>query len=251
MNSDLTKSRIPDLSSAALHVLAMFFMVLDHVWATLAPNQAWLTCAGRLAFPIFAFLTVEGYFHTHDFKAYLKRLLIFAVISEIPFDLMYGGTVFNPYHQNVLWNFIIALCGIHLIERAKASGKRWLHILTAVLVVIVTSILTQAIVMADFFGPGTLMVYIFYFFHGRKWWCYVGQLIAMYYVNVEIGGLCYIVNIFGHEFEIVRQGFAMLALIPIWLYRGRKGTSSKAFKYFCYSFYPVHAAILAFLMLCL
>ena len=80
-----------DLSAAALHILAMVLMLMDHLWATLLPAQDWLTCAGRVAFPIFAFMSVEGYFHTHNFKKYAQRMLLFAVLSEIPFDLMYGA----------------------------------------------------------------------------------------------------------------------------------------------------------------
>lgn len=244
----LKKFRLPDISSAGLHIIAMFFMLLDHMWATVTPGNDWMTCLGRIAFPIFAFMIVEGYFHTHDFRAYMKRILIFALISEIPFDFMYGASAFYPVHQNVLWNFLIALSGIHLIEKAKMSGKRWLHILTAVLVTVLCAVIAQ-LTMVDFYGHGTLIVFTFYFLRGRKWWNYLGQFLVMYYLNVEIGGLCYIIEIFGREFEVVRQSFAMLSLIPIWLYRGRRGLKSKPFQYFCYAFYPLHIAVLSFLML--
>lgn len=62
------------------------------------------------------------------------------------------------------------------------------------------------------------------------------------------GGLLYPVHIFGMEFEICQQGLALLALIPIWLYRGRQGYHSKPFQYACYAFYPVHMLILVLIL---
>ena len=103
------------ISSFTLHILAMALMLCDHLWATLFPAQEWLTCIGRIAFPIFAFMIAEGYFHTSNVKKYIARLLIFAIVSEVPFDLLYGSTVIYPFHQNVLWTFLIALLAIVLI----------------------------------------------------------------------------------------------------------------------------------------
>ena len=60
--------------------MAMLFMLCDHLWGTLVSGNDWLTCIGRIAFPIFAFMIVEGYFHTSDLKKYVKRIFIFALI---------------------------------------------------------------------------------------------------------------------------------------------------------------------------
>ncbi len=224
--------------------MAMALMLCDHLWATVVPGNDWLTCIGRLAFPIFAFLTVEGYFHTGDLKRYTLRLLAFALLSEIPFNLMAGSRLLYPIHQNVLWTFLLGLMLIRWNEKAKAAPM-WRRILRAVSSVIV-GFLLGTLFMVDYFGAGVLMVLTFYFFRGRKWWQFAGQLLAMYYINTEIlSGLSYEVELFGRTFWIVQQSFAVLALIPIWLYRGRRGYHSKTFRWFCYSFYPVHMLMLA------
>lgn len=232
------------ISSSTLHLLAMAFMLLDHLWATVVPGQNWLTCIGRLAFPIFAFLTVEGYFHTHNFKTYLKRLLFFALLSEIPFNLMYGASMIYPFHQNVLWTFLIALLGLGLIDHSKRRLNRWASIPVIGLIILFCAVIGQ-IAMVDYFAAGVLTVFVFYFFHDRKWWCFLGQLVGLYLINVHLlGSMYYPIDFFGMELHLVQQGLALFALIPIWLYRGRQGFHTKPFQYFCYAFYPAHIVVL-------
>ena len=241
---DSSASKNFELTAAVLHIIAMTLMLMDHLWATLLPAREWLTCAGRVAFPIFAFMAVEGYFHTRSFKKYILRMLLFAVLSEIPFDLMYGGTWFYPVHQNVLWTFLLSLLGVWLMEQVRKKGKTWMYLLVCVLVV-PAGLVLGTLCMVDYYGVGVLTVFVFYFLHGRKWWCFLGQLAALYWLNVELlGGLMYPVQLFGMEFELCQQGLALLALIPIWLYRGRQGYHSKPFHYLCYAFYPVHMLLL-------
>lgn len=234
-----------ETTSASLHIMAMAFMLCDHLWATLVPGNDWLTCIGRVTFPIFAFLVVEGYFHTGNLKKYVKRLALTAIISEPIFNLMMGSRLFYPIHQNVIWTLLLGIAAIHLNEKAKAGGKGWARVLTAVLTVLLGA-LAGLITMVDYYQAGVLTILVFYFFRGRKWWQRVGQLACLYYINVEIlSGFSYEVNVFGETHYLVRQGFALLALIPIWLCRGEQGHHSKAFRWICYGFYPAHMLLLS------
>lgn len=236
----MDKTKPFDLSSAALHIIAMLCMLCDHLWATIIPGNQWLTCVGRLAFPIFAFLIVEGYFHTRDLKRYMLRLLLFALIAEIPFNLMCGGAPLYPFHQNTLWTLLLGLCLIHGNEIARKRGGLWRRVLAAAGTILI-GYAVGFLAMVDYYGAGILTVLVFYFFRGRKWWNFLAQIAALYYLNVEVlGGLYFEVSLFGQTFEIVQQGLALLSLLPIWLYRGRQGHSSKAFRALCYAFYPAH-----------
>lgn len=243
----MTNTKKFETTSFSLHLMAMLFMLCDHLWGTILPGNDWLTCIGRVCFPIYAFLLVEGYFHTSNLKKYVKRLLLFAVISEIPFNLAMASSVIYPFHQNVLWSFLIALGLIHCNEKAKASEKLWIRIAVGIFTIL-AGYLLGLITMVDYYHAGILMVLTFYFFHHRNWWDYVGQLLCLGYINLELlGGFGYEVVLFGETVFLTRQGLALLALIPIWLYKGKQGYHSKWWKYFCYAFYPVHLLILGLL----
>ena len=110
------------LTAAHLRILALFLMLLDHLWGTVVPGNAWMTYVGRMAFPIFAFQAAEGYHHTHDFKGYCKRLAIFALVSEIPFNLMISGSPIFPFHQNVMLTLLFGLLACRASD-LRAEGK--------------------------------------------------------------------------------------------------------------------------------
>ena len=247
------------ISSCALHIIAMALMVCDHLWATLLGTQRWLTAVGRLAFPIFAFMIVEGFNHTSNIKKYMKRLLIFAVLSEIPFNYMMSGGVIGPFHQNVLWTFLISLLLILLIQKLNLKAENLLQKINLTKAKIVAEIIIFIVVcyigyfvgnitFVDYFGAGILTVLVFYFFNKKTWYNLIFQIISIYYINAELlAGMYYKVNILGHAIEVPEQGLAVLALIPIWLYSGKQGYHAKWFKYTCYAFYPVHMLILTLL----
>lgn len=229
------------MSSFALHIIAMIFMLCDHMWATILDYE-WLTCIGRIAFPIFAFLITEGYIHTSNINKYIKRMMIFAIITEIPFNLMVSASPIYPFHQNVLWTFVISLLTLKYLnfDNVKNSFKSILIILLAIIIATVT--------MCDYFGAGVMMVVGFYIFRKSKFL----QLLMMIYVNmILIKGYSYPIDIAGYTYYFPQQGFAVLSLIFIWLYNGKQGYHAKWFKIFCYAFYPLHMLILYLLTIVL
>ena len=154
-----------------------------------------------------------------------------------------GSRIFYPLHQNVLWTFLIGLGLMWINENAKGEKfpKRFL---VAVITVIMGYIL-GIISFCDYHSSGILTVLVFYFFRGRKWQNFVLQALCLWYINTEIlSGFYYEWEIFGTKIEVLRQSFAMLALIPIWLYKGKQGFYNKGIKAFYYWFYPVHLLIL-------
>ena len=229
------------MSSFALHIIAMIFMLCDHMWATILDYE-WLTCIGRIAFPIFAFLITEGYIHTSNINKYIKRMVIFAIITEIPFNLMVSASPIYPFHQNVLWTFVISLLTLKYLnfDNVKNSFKSILIILLSIIIATVT--------MCDYFGAGVMMVVGFYIFRKSK----LLQLLMMIYVNmILLQGYSYPIDIAGYTYYFPQQGFAILSLIFIWLYNGKQGYHAKWFKIFCYAFYPLHMLILYILTIVL
>lgn len=232
------------INALELKVLAMALMLCDHMWATVLPDIGWISNLGRLAFPIFAFQIVEGFYQTHDRKKYIRRMLVFALISEIPFDLMTSGVWFYPFHQNVMVTFLIGLLMLSWMERVR--GTLWKYLLVSAICAAL-SIVLGSIVMADYFQFGLLTVLLFYL--TRNWkYGWVIQLAGMIWIHgIYMGSLELTMHLFGQTFVIPQQGLAVLSLIPIWMYNGKQGYHSKPVQYACYAFYPVHMLILYFL----
>lgn len=220
------------MSSFALHIWAMLLMLCDHLQLTLLPDLPILRCVGRLAFPLFAFMAVEGYLHTRSLKKYLLRLLMLAVISEIPFDLLVSGSVFDPMHQNVIWTIILGLCCIRAFENISAGRKMMLSA-----VVIIAALGAAIIARVDYSSAGVLTLLAFYAFRGNTVRCRLLQLLSLAFINLVLLG--------GIEFAFPYQALAVLSLPIIWLYDGSQGPHNGFIKAANYLFYPAHMLILA------
>lgn len=242
------------LSSHHLRILAMIFMLSDHLWASIIPGNHWMTDLGRLAFPIFASMIAEGYVHTSSVKKYLGRLLLFAVLSEIPFDLFYSSTLLDPFNQNVLFTFVWGLLCIIQIDKIKKTLAIWRitekkaglvrSAIGSCLLILLIS-LGAKLSFSDYKFWGYLTVVMFYVLRDFPF-AWLLQLVAMVMLNWTLfQGEVTPIELFGKITEIPNQAYAIFALIPIWLYSGKKGRPlGKVMQYGFYAFYPIHMLIL-------
>ena len=203
------------LNGFHLKLIAACTMFIDHMGHTLFPTVLWLRCIGRLAFPIFCFLIAEGCVYTRDRRKYALRLLVFALLSEVPFDLMVGGTVWYPYSQNVLWTLLAGALICWCVDWALRKKTPAAFLLTGAAVAAAFCLLELA--GTDYRGWGMLLVVLFF------------SIGIMGGVSIEL--------------------WSLAALLPLWLYNGRRGYSNRAVQYGFYAFYPVHILILSLIAL--
>lgn len=231
----LNKPQNTFINSATIKIIAMVSMLIDHLgafvllpWLQAGNGQAnfetWNTlyttsrAVGRLAFPLFCFLIVEGFQHTSDVKKYLKRLGIFALISEIPFDLARSHSFFDLSGQNVMFTLFSGLFAIWCIEKFDQPIYRFMGV--------VLSLVFVTILDTDYSTLGVSVIIILYVLRDFRLFQ----------------------SLFG-AFAFIGSWFAMPAFVITYFYNGLKGNlSSKAF----YWFYPVHLllyALVAYLLL--
>ncbi len=227
--------RIQFLNGFHLKLIAICTMLIDHMGYTLFPGVMWLRCVGRVAFPIFCFLIAEGCVYTHDRKKYALRLLVFALLSEIPFNLMNSGMIWDPYDQNVLWTLLTGALVCWLIDWALKKCTPLSFVLTGAAMVAAYWLLE--IGNTDYGGWGMLLVAAFYGVHRAP----SGAVVKM--IAQAFGLAFFSIGVMGGYLSI--ELWSLAALVPIWLYNGQRGFSNKAVQYGFYAFYPVHILALS------
>ena len=220
------------LSGSALKTIAMVCMLIDHITLVLLSRYTvtllhiggvrvtlygLLHGIGRLAFPIFAFLLTEGFVYTSNRKRYGIRLLIFALISEIPWNLEHTGT-FLYEKQNVFFTLFLGYVALCTCEHYQGQIKK--QILSVFLLY-----LTVLLAKADYGLTGFGFIIMVYALREQK-------------LLQALIGSCFLSSTWK----------AGLAFIPINLYNGKRGfIRTPAMKFLYYAIYPVHILILYFI----
>ena len=173
---------------------------------------------GRVAFPIFCFLLVEGFQKTSNRNKYALRLGIFALVAEVPFDLCFYASPLEFTHQNVFFTLFIALLTMMGCNKVETQVKSKIGIVLLDIVVIVLGMIVAELLKTDYAAIGVFCILMIYLTRKNK----VGQLIAGCAVFL---------------WEVT----APIAFVFVGFYNGKRGLS---LKYFFYLFYPLHLLLI-------
>ncbi|MCM1569245.1 MAG: conjugal transfer protein TraX [Roseburia sp.] len=245
------------LSGSTIKLIAVITMIIDHIGAAVLGRYltqtgignimqsgsqealaAWMRefyglyatyevmrYIGRVAFPIYCFLLVEGFFRSRDLRKYSLRLFLFAVISEIPFDLAFNGKVWYSGYQNVFFELFVGLLTIMgICAVGERIRSRFLNVLACIGITAAAAMLAEGMAL-DYGAIGIVCIVLLYSSASNK------------RRQIIVGALSFC-------WELT----APLAFIPISFYNGKRGLS---LKYFFYMIYPIHLLLLYFICLCL
>lgn len=214
------------ISQEILKLIACVTMLFDHVGSALFPEALWMRVIGRIAFPIYCFLLVEGVHHTRHPARYGIRLAICMLLAEVPFDLALPGGLTWEY-QNVMLTLLLAYL---MLQGMKRIRPLWGKVLLIVPFAVVAELLRT-----DYGALGIGMVAVF-------------MLTRENPHRVAIQAFCLCLMPLLREGIFTVEPLCIMALLPIEFYSGRKLTHSRWVQWGFYLFYPVHLAIIALVL---
>lgn len=221
----------------------------DKIIVWVAENQnlvyaiyEWMRNIGRMAFPIYCFLLVEGFLHTRNVRKYAGRLAMFALISEIPFDWAMEGEWWSLEYSNVFFTLVLGLLTIWTLSYIEKFFVRWnekqknpilgriFSLSAGIIVIVAIGAFAEFVLYADYGMGGIIAIAILYLLRKQRMVAFAAAVLIL-------------AVIFG-ESEL----FALFMLYPIMKYDGIRGRNMKMLFYI---FYPAHLFLLAFVRFCI
>lgn len=201
-----------------LKITALLTMLIDHMGCIFLMERGDIMykafrAVGRISFPVICFLLVEGFIHTHSRKKYMLNLLVFAVLSEIPYDLAFGHKFIDVSEQNVMWTLLLGVVMMCFIEK-------WEYNFTLKMLVVLIAGFAAVLLKTDYSIWGILQIAIFYMQRNDR--------------KNALWLTCFLMFVQGKM-----QSFGVLAIPFIMAYDDTKN-DVKMPKYFFYAFYPLH-----------
>ena len=221
------------LSGSTLKWIAIITMFIDHFAAAILVRiiisygntrelytiYRIMRTIGRVAFPIFCFLLVEGFLHTRNVYKYIGRMAVFVLLTEIPYDLAFSSRMLAWEDQSVMLTMLIGLLtmwGYSLIEKKYQNNYllQWIGFALC----LAAGMGLAYLLKTDYAHKGVLSIMAMYFFRREKNLQLLAGLLTFWW-----------------------EPWALLAFPVIYLYNGQRGMKMK---YFFYAFYPLHLLLL-------
>lgn len=240
------------MTSFALKMIAVVSMFCDHFGNALLGHFSFLNLIGRLAFPIFAFQISEGYIHTKNIKKYFLRLIIFALISQIPFSL-YSQKIMHasPFALNVFFTLLFGLLGIYLFDyvdklyktkfykgTSSTDNRNFLSVSVGLIFVLLLAYIAE-LIHTDYGFWGVIIVFMFYLLKEEK------LLTTLTFLLLCI--IKYWSALVQSNFHIIYFLLILFTFLPIIFINEYNGKQGIKIKYLLYIFYPLHLLLLYFI----
>ena len=242
------KQKSVEFTGTDLKLIAVITMLIDHIGVAIMAKMIRhgidpfpfvdtidlyhvMRIIGRMAFPIYCYMLVEGFIYTRNVKKYGLRLLAIAVLSEIPFNLVVRQTFFTFEKNNVLWELLLGLVVLYALK--EIDKKQLEYRLSGFLrsCALLIGMVVAHFANLDYGEAGICCITAMYVLNGSD---KIKRLMA-FATGVAVLALL----------DNKTEAWAFFMLIPMFYYEGNRGFDNKALRLFFYLFYPVHLLILA------
>lgn len=197
-----------------IKIIALTTMLIDHVARIYLPDNLIFSIVGRLSFPLFAWGIAKGFTLTRNYKKYLIRLLILAVVSQLPYSLLFKNGLLN-----IGFTLLTGLIAIKFYDTPLPHFIKWPAI---------TTLLIISHIARFEYGPyGICVIIIFYIFSNKNY-------------LVVLQGVLTFVSIIIFRYDPLQLFSVLSALLILFL----TGYDFKLNRWLQYSFYPVHLLII-------
>lgn len=200
-----------------IRIIAFITMLIDHIARIYFPDNLILSIIGRLSFPLFAWGIAMGYTRTINYKKYIIRLLILAVISQLPYSLL-----FKNNYINICFTLLTGIVAIKIYNTKISEWVKWIGIITLLIISQVGGF--------EYGMYGVLTIFIFYLFGNKDY-------------IIVLQGVLTLLSIIIFKYEALQLFSVFSTLLILFLSK----QDFKLNRLLQYGFYPVHLIVILLL----
>ncbi len=243
--SEVTERNKKGINSFILRIYALVIMTIGMIF-TFFPKAGfeWLTYLSWIAYPVFAFLIAEGFSKTTDKLKYSARLVVFVLLSEIPYNFLLGGKLIYPEAQNGMFTLLLGWITIWILDEFHKRVNNIILNAVAIYIVSFGAFWITREFNFQFYSFGIMFVVMFYISQ-RITYPRIMQFVILLILVLIVTSEAYITFTLGRvQYTVTYRFLTIFALIPIWFYNGKRGPNSLPLKVAFYAYWPLLLTIL-------